>query len=154
MSAGFSPHNMLECKGPQELRRFADRYICPASGSQRAACAAEVGALLQLIQDSFPVPASRVIQVIWAPSPWVDHAALRKPFLSPGGDGHPLGRAIFTFCSGYKRPARSPLKCQGRLPASGAGTQPCDSWNPLKLAVFAQGAKVPLHWQGQGLGSH
>ncbi|XP_020731123.2 2'-5'-oligoadenylate synthase 1-like isoform X2 [Odocoileus virginianus] len=62
MSAGFSPHNMLECKGPQELRRFADRHICPASGSQRAACAAEVGALLQLIQESFPVPASRVIQ--------------------------------------------------------------------------------------------
>ncbi|XDB51731.1 hypothetical protein ABFV05_005347 [Capra hircus] len=62
MSAGFSPHNMLECKGPQELRRYADRKICPASGSQRAACAAEIGALLQLIQTSFPVPASRVIQ--------------------------------------------------------------------------------------------
>ena len=30
---------MLECKGPQELQRFADRKICPASGSQRAACA-------------------------------------------------------------------------------------------------------------------
>lgn len=53
---------MLECKGPQELRRFADRNICPASGSQRAACAAEVGALILLIQASFPVPASRVIQ--------------------------------------------------------------------------------------------
>ncbi|MXQ87877.1 hypothetical protein E5288_WYG015324 [Bos mutus] len=62
MSTGFSPHNMLECKGPQELQRFADRKICPASGSQRAACAAEIGALLQLIQTSFPVPASRVIQ--------------------------------------------------------------------------------------------
>ncbi|XP_074216496.1 uncharacterized protein LOC123615187 isoform X2 [Camelus bactrianus] len=62
MSTGFSPHNMLECKGPQELQRFADKKIHPASGSQHAACVAEVGALLQLIQGCFPVPASRVIQ--------------------------------------------------------------------------------------------
>ena len=64
MSTGFSPHNMLECKGSQELQRFADKKIHPASGSQRAACVAEIDAFLQLIQGCFPVPISRVIQVI------------------------------------------------------------------------------------------
>ncbi|XP_067586321.1 2'-5'-oligoadenylate synthase 1-like [Pseudorca crassidens] len=62
MSTGFSPHNMLECKGSQELQRFADKKIRPASGSQSAVCVAEISALLQLIQGCFPVPASRVIQ--------------------------------------------------------------------------------------------
>lgn len=62
MSTGFSPHNMLECKGSQELQRFADKKIHPASGSQRAACVAEIDAFLQLIQGCFPVPISRVIQ--------------------------------------------------------------------------------------------
>ncbi|XP_059772804.1 2'-5'-oligoadenylate synthase 1A-like [Balaenoptera ricei] len=62
MSTGFSRHNMLECKGSQELQRFADKKIRPASGSQSAACVAEISALLQLIQGCFPVPASRVIQ--------------------------------------------------------------------------------------------
>ncbi|XP_029072637.1 2'-5'-oligoadenylate synthase 3-like [Monodon monoceros] len=53
---------MLECKCSQELQRFADKKIRPASGSQSAACVAEISALLQLIQGCFPVPASRVIQ--------------------------------------------------------------------------------------------
>lgn len=54
---------MLECKSPQELQRFADENIHPAPGALRAACVAEVGALLQLLRACFPVPASRVIQV-------------------------------------------------------------------------------------------
>ncbi|XP_035570133.1 2'-5'-oligoadenylate synthase 3-like [Canis lupus dingo] len=62
MSIGFSPQNMLECKSPQELQRFADENIHPAPGALRAACVAEVGALLQLLRACFPVPASRVIQ--------------------------------------------------------------------------------------------
>ncbi|XP_044889895.1 2'-5'-oligoadenylate synthase 3-like isoform X1 [Felis catus] len=62
MSTGFSPHNMLECKSPQELQRFADKNIRPASGHLSTACVAEIGALFKLIQDCFPVPASRVIQ--------------------------------------------------------------------------------------------
>ncbi|KAG8511615.1 2'-5'-oligoadenylate synthase 1, partial [Galemys pyrenaicus] len=62
MSTGFSPHNMLECKSSQELQRFADEKVHPSSGPLSAACAAEVSALLELIQACFPVPASRVIQ--------------------------------------------------------------------------------------------
>ncbi|XP_012577208.1 PREDICTED: 2'-5'-oligoadenylate synthase 1A-like [Condylura cristata] len=62
MSTGFSPHNMLECKNSQELQRFADEKIRPSPGPLSAACAAEVSAVLQLIQACFPVPASRVIQ--------------------------------------------------------------------------------------------
>ncbi|XP_075864319.1 2'-5'-oligoadenylate synthase 1-like [Microcebus murinus] len=62
MSTGFSPHNMLECKSPQELERFADENIRPASGPLSAACVAEIGAFTELIQGCFPAPASRVIQ--------------------------------------------------------------------------------------------
>lgn len=62
MSIGFSPHNMLECQSPQELQRFADENIRPASGLLSAACVAEIGALLMRIQACFPVPATRVIQ--------------------------------------------------------------------------------------------
>ncbi|XP_032191570.1 2'-5'-oligoadenylate synthase 3-like isoform X3 [Mustela erminea] len=62
MSIGFSPHHMLECKSPQELQRFADENIRPASGPQSAACVAEIAALLTRIQACFPVPTSRVIQ--------------------------------------------------------------------------------------------
>ncbi|XP_037385256.1 2'-5'-oligoadenylate synthase 1A-like [Talpa occidentalis] len=62
MSTGFSPYNMLECKSSQELQRFADEKIRPSSGPLSAACAAEVIALLELIQACFPLPTSRVIQ--------------------------------------------------------------------------------------------
>ncbi|XP_046523831.1 2'-5'-oligoadenylate synthase 3-like isoform X2 [Equus quagga] len=62
MSAGFSLHNMLECKSPQELQRFADEKIHPASGPLRAACVAEIAVLVQRIQDCFPVRDPRVIQ--------------------------------------------------------------------------------------------
>nr|XP_008534055.1 PREDICTED: 2'-5'-oligoadenylate synthase 1-like [Equus przewalskii] len=61
-SAGFSLHNMLECKSPQELQRFADEKIHPASGPLRAACVAEIAVLVQRIQDCFPVGDPRVIQ--------------------------------------------------------------------------------------------
>ncbi|XP_060057178.1 2'-5'-oligoadenylate synthase 1-like [Erinaceus europaeus] len=61
-SAGFSPHNMLECKSPQELKKFLDENILPASGSLSAACMGEIGVLLRLIQSCFPVPTSRMIQ--------------------------------------------------------------------------------------------
>ncbi|XP_014652483.1 PREDICTED: uncharacterized protein LOC101396680 isoform X2 [Ceratotherium simum simum] len=62
MSTRFSPHNMLECKSPQQLQRFAGEKIRPASGPLSTACVAEIGALVQLIWGCFPVPASRVIQ--------------------------------------------------------------------------------------------
>ncbi|XP_071065255.1 zinc finger and BTB domain-containing protein 16-A-like [Dasypus novemcinctus] len=62
MSTGFSPHGILECKSLQELQRFADENIRPASGSLRAACVAEICGLIELIKGCFPVPTSRVIQ--------------------------------------------------------------------------------------------
>lgn len=145
---------MLECKSPQELQRFADKNIRPASGHLSTACVAEIGALFKLIQDCFPVPASRVIQVIWArphspkeaiPSSWRQWTST--------GQGH-MFKGQCCLLHGVTQLARSSLKCQGRLQAGGAGTQPCDSWSPLRLAIFARGMKVPLHWQDQRIGLH
>lgn len=104
ISTGFSPHNMLECKGSQELQRFADKKIRPASGSQSAVCVAEISTLLQLIQGCFPVPASRLIQVIRAPSPLAGPCSPKEaiPFswrwCTSTGQGHMFKGQLHLLC--------------------------------------------------------
>ncbi|XP_058862533.1 zinc finger protein 20-like [Acipenser ruthenus] len=63
MSTGFSPNNIVDMRSSQQLRQFVETRLRPESGLMKTACAGEVEALVELIEQCCPVPVSRVVKV-------------------------------------------------------------------------------------------
>lgn len=62
MSTGFSPNNIVDMRSSQQLRQFVETRLRPESGLMKTACAGEVEALVELIEQCCPVPVSRVVK--------------------------------------------------------------------------------------------
>lgn len=170
MSTGFSPHNMLASKSSQELQRFTDKKILTVSKSSESSLHCS-NRRLNWSSSAFRCwPPEWSSNLSSAALRW-SYAAEGSHFPSLGGNAQPLGRTTcskvaspFVRGGGGKAggggggtghgPDRSPLICQDTLQADWAGNQPCNSWNPLRLAILAEGKKVPSHRQGQGFGLH
>ncbi|MGH0168456.1 UNVERIFIED_CONTAM: hypothetical protein FKN15_054723 [Acipenser sinensis] len=67
MSTGFSPNNIVDMRSSQQLRQFVETRLRPESGLMKTACAGEVEALVELIEQCCPVPVSRVVKLAGKP---------------------------------------------------------------------------------------